>query len=209
MIETNTGKTEKHARNRDRLALAAQEVLQERGYARTAMRDIAAKAGVPLGTLHYYFSGKSELLIHSFHMQQVNFIASIRSAITESSNHNNLIERVAEVWMRELVTDAPKYRLWYDLRNQALFDAELQPAVKNMEALHGKVILELAIAVTGRSSDIVRPEVMEFILPQLGGLFFHHVQTMAFGTRIDPEAIKLSFLRAFKLLLTAEERRDC
>lgn len=208
MVATDTSKAGKHGQNRDRLALAAQEVLQERGYARTAMRDIATKARVPLGTLHYYFSGKSELLIHSFRMQQSNFIASIRSAIAESSDQSDLVERVAAVWMRELATDAPKYRLWYDLRNQALFDAELQPAVKSMEALLGEVIVELAAIVTGRSPDTVRPEVMDFILPQLGGLFFHHVQTIAFGTRPEPEAIRLSFLRALKLLLTDEERPD-
>lgn len=40
----------------------ARRCLEERGYARTTSRDVAAAAGAPLGAVNYHFGSKDELL---------------------------------------------------------------------------------------------------------------------------------------------------
>ncbi|MEV0276879.1 TetR/AcrR family transcriptional regulator [Streptomyces sp. NPDC050610] len=48
--------------HREQLMIGAKRCLQERGYARTTSRDIAAAANAPLGTINYHYGSKEELL---------------------------------------------------------------------------------------------------------------------------------------------------
>lgn len=47
---------------RDRIVAAATDLIMERGYDKTTMRAIAARADVSLGSAYYYFGGKEELI---------------------------------------------------------------------------------------------------------------------------------------------------
>src|SRR5260370_38633340 len=48
---------------KDRIVEAAYRTLVKRGYHETAMKDIAAEAGVAPGLAHYYFETKEDLLV--------------------------------------------------------------------------------------------------------------------------------------------------
>ncbi len=48
---------------KDRIVEAAYRTLVKRGYHETAMKDIAAEAGVAPGLAHYYFDTKEDLLV--------------------------------------------------------------------------------------------------------------------------------------------------
>jgi AcrR family transcriptional regulator len=50
-------------RTKDRIVDAAYRTLVKRGYHETAMKDIAAEAGVAPGLAHYYFETKEDLLV--------------------------------------------------------------------------------------------------------------------------------------------------
>ncbi|MGA7416743.1 MAG: TetR/AcrR family transcriptional regulator [Acidimicrobiales bacterium] len=47
---------------RQRLVIAASELLHQQGVERTTLADIAKAAGVPLGNIYYYFKTKDELV---------------------------------------------------------------------------------------------------------------------------------------------------
>ncbi|WP_421107635.1 TetR/AcrR family transcriptional regulator [Streptomyces sp. NEAU-S77] len=49
-------------RHREQLMAGAKQCLEERGYARTTSRDIAAAANAPLGTINYHYDSKEALL---------------------------------------------------------------------------------------------------------------------------------------------------
>ncbi|MFF7654960.1 TetR/AcrR family transcriptional regulator [Streptomyces sp. NPDC007983] len=49
-------------RHREQLMAGAKQCLEERGYARTTSRDIAAAANAPLGTINYHYGSKEGLL---------------------------------------------------------------------------------------------------------------------------------------------------
>ena len=48
--------------HREQLMAGAKRCLEERGYARTTSRDIAAAANAPLGTINYHYGSKEGLL---------------------------------------------------------------------------------------------------------------------------------------------------
>ncbi|WP_063784110.1 TetR/AcrR family transcriptional regulator [Streptomyces sp. SBT349] len=48
--------------HREELMAGAKRCLEERGYARTTSRDIAAAANAPLGTINYHYGSKEALL---------------------------------------------------------------------------------------------------------------------------------------------------
>lgn len=57
--------TPKQRARRDRVIEVALELAAEGGYDAVQMRDIAARAGVALGTIYRYFSSKDQLLIRA------------------------------------------------------------------------------------------------------------------------------------------------
>jgi AcrR family transcriptional regulator len=56
---------EDRGERRDAIALAAAEVIADRGLERATMRDIAAALGVTTGVLTHYFPSKDALLRHT------------------------------------------------------------------------------------------------------------------------------------------------
>lgn len=57
--------TPKQRARRDRVVEVALELAAEGGYDAVQMRDVAARAGVALGTIYRYFSSKDQLLIRA------------------------------------------------------------------------------------------------------------------------------------------------
>ena len=51
---------------KERIIRAAAEIFAQKGFAQTAMADIAAGAGLGKGTLYEYFEGKEELFLAVF-----------------------------------------------------------------------------------------------------------------------------------------------
>jgi len=51
---------------RSRIVAAALSLVAERGYAACSMADVAARAGIGVGTVYRYFPGKGELFAEVF-----------------------------------------------------------------------------------------------------------------------------------------------
>ena len=63
---------------RDQIVRAAAESLLENGYAATSVRTIAARAGVAIGNLQYYFPTKSELLVEAWRFLTARSVEELR-----------------------------------------------------------------------------------------------------------------------------------
>ncbi|MHB8692032.1 MAG: TetR/AcrR family transcriptional regulator [Solirubrobacteraceae bacterium] len=61
--ETTDGRAIRGEATRERVLLAARDVLLERGFAQTSTRAVADRADVRLSLVHYHFGGKQQLLI--------------------------------------------------------------------------------------------------------------------------------------------------
>lgn len=133
------------ARNAKREALAwhALAALAELGFARVNLREIAQRSELSLGSIHYYFADKAELLILAVDLYKDRFVRRIEREIDRATTPAEVIANFAEGLARSVAEDAAVHRLWYDVRAQALFDAAFIPVVERMKTRLAGILVQL------------------------------------------------------------------
>ena len=129
---------EERARNkfeskRTELAEATLHTLAELGYARTSLREIAQNSEYSHGVLHYYFTDKRDLITHAVRQYEATCVTRYDEVVSSAIDAGHL------------VTDAGIHRLWYDLRNQALFDGLFRRDVLEIEERREDMIWRVVI----------------------------------------------------------------
>src|SRR6202167_4207961 len=124
---------DKFAEPRDQLAAAALQTLAERGYANTSLRDIAQNSEFSHGVLHYYFANKFELIMYCVRRYKAECVTRYDSIVATAVEADELRRGFGAAMAVTLVEDAPLHRLWYDLRNQSLFDEKFRPDVTEID----------------------------------------------------------------------------
>src|SRR5579859_437742 len=113
---------DKFAERRAQLADAALQTLAELGYARTSLREIAQNTTFSHGVLHYYFSDKQDLITHCVRQYEAACVTRYDEIVAAATSADQLKREFSAAMAQTLRTDAPMHRLWYDLRNQSLFE---------------------------------------------------------------------------------------
>jgi AcrR family transcriptional regulator len=113
---------DKFAERRAQLAAAALQTLAEQGYARTSLRDIAQNSEFSHGVLHYYFRDKIELITYCVRQYKAECVTRYDNIVATASSAGQLKQGFGAAMAATLTQDAAMHRLWYDLRNQSLFD---------------------------------------------------------------------------------------
>jgi len=140
-IKTKSEKTWTHrADNRERLIAAGYQVLSEKGYEATTVKEVTTVAGVSPGLFHYYFDSKDELFVAVLHEAGGRYGRMMRE-VGNSVPPDQLLEAAIRA-ARERVTQEPEwYRLRYELfalglRNQAFLPVlgELLMYIRHMFA---------------------------------------------------------------------------
>jgi AcrR family transcriptional regulator len=124
---------DKFAERRDQLAAAALLTLAEQGYANTSLRDIAQRSEFSHGVLHYYFADKFELIMYCVRRYKAECVKRYDSIVVTAADPDELRRGFAAAMAGTLVEDATLHRLWYDLRNQSLFDEKFQTDVTEID----------------------------------------------------------------------------
>ena len=112
----------KFAERRAQLAAAALQTLAEQGYARTSLRDIAQNSEFSHGVLHYYFRDKIELITYCVRQYKAECVTRYDNIVATAGSADQLKAGFGAAMAATLAEDATMHRLWYDLRNQSLFD---------------------------------------------------------------------------------------
>lgn len=120
---------DKFAERRAELADAALQTLAELGYARTSLREIAQNSQFSHGVLHYYFSDKVDLLTHCVRQYEATCVTRYDEIVVGAQSAAELKREFAAAMARTLRTDTAMHRLWYDLRNQSLFEPSFRTDV--------------------------------------------------------------------------------
>ncbi len=109
---------------RDDILLAAADVFTERGYAGTTSDDIAASAGVSVGTFYNYFRNKRQVLVALVLERLEDIFTNIRLAQMEftSGNHRETVRRAIVSVLSG--TNSGLRRVWLELMSR---DPELVP----------------------------------------------------------------------------------
>jgi AcrR family transcriptional regulator len=131
---------DKFAERRSQLASAALRTLAELGYARTSLREIAQNSEFSHGVLHYYFSDKEELLVHSVRQYEAECVTRYDEIVAHAGSAGQLKREFSAAMAQTLRTDAPMHRLWYDLRNQSLFEESFRADVLEIDQRREEMI---------------------------------------------------------------------
>ncbi len=134
LVARAAAKEAKREAKKRALAASAIEALKCYGYANTTLRDIAAESDLSLGMLHYYFENKEQLLIYCVRLYKEAFAAEIGGRLAGITDRQAQIRALAGGLAASIIDDADTHRLWYDIRNQALFDPVFKPVVAEIEA---------------------------------------------------------------------------
>jgi AcrR family transcriptional regulator len=155
---------DKFADRRDELAVVALRTLAELGYARTSLRDIAQNSDFSHGVLHYYFTDKVDLITHCVRQCKAECVTRYDQVVATAGSAEELKHGFAAALAATLREDAATHRLWYDLRNQSLFDASFRDDVleidRSLEQMIWRVVsryAELAGAPSAVPADVAYP----------------------------------------------------
>ena len=124
---------DKVAARRNELAGAALRTLAERGYARTGLRDIAQNSEYSHGVLHYYFSDKIDLITHCVREYKAVCVTRYDEVVATSTTAEELAAGFLQKLAETLTDEAPMHRLWYDLRNQSMFEPAFRADVTEID----------------------------------------------------------------------------
>ncbi|MFI6691173.1 TetR/AcrR family transcriptional regulator [Streptomyces sp. NPDC050433] len=82
---------------RERIIAAALDLIAEEGVAGTSHRKVAARAGVPLGSMTYHFAGIDELLREAFTRFADGIVAVFEERLGAASTRDEAREAVADL----------------------------------------------------------------------------------------------------------------
>jgi AcrR family transcriptional regulator len=145
---------DKHDDRRRALADSALRTLGELGYARSSLREIANNSEFSHGVVHYYFHDKLELIVYCVRQYKATCVHRYDDVVADSTTPEELVTAFADKLVETIVEEAPMHRLWYDLRSQSMFEADLREAVlgidKTLEDMIWRVVSTYA-ELSGRA----------------------------------------------------------
>ena len=131
---------DKFAERRAQLAASALQTLSERGYARTSLREIAQNSEFSHGVLHYYFRDKVDLITCCVRQYKAVCVTRYDDIVATAHTATALRRGFARAMAATLREDAAMHRLWYDLRNQSLFEEPFRADVLEIDhSLEGMI----------------------------------------------------------------------
>jgi AcrR family transcriptional regulator len=176
----------KHEDRRDQLAESALATLGKLGYAKTSLREIAQHSPFSHGVVHYYFSNKEELITYCVRYYKRTCVTRYDEIVAGSSSAAELQAGFAAKLAGTIREEGPMHQLWYDLRNQSMFEPALREVVREidgqLEAMIWRVISRYA-ALAGTEPGIASSS----CYGMLDGLFAQTLLAWATGPTEDRE----------------------
>lgn len=160
--------TQKRAKERvERILVAASELIAETGSDAVRMTEVAARAGVPIGSLYQYFPDKAAIL----RMLAVHFMERTRQTLAEAIQNvpsaAEALERIDAIVEGYYATslDEPVVR---DIWSGTQSDKYLQALDIEDSRANGTLVFE-ALKAYVKEDDLQRFEAACFLLMQMAG----------------------------------------
>ena len=154
------GTVDKVAARRSELAAAALKTLAERGYAQTGLRDIAQNSEFSHGVLHYYFADKTDLITHCVREYKAVCVTRYDEVVEHATTAEELAAGFLDKLAETLTGEAPLHRLWYDLRNQSMFEPAFRADVAEIDLSLQRMIWRVVARyaeLSGRTPQVAPP----------------------------------------------------
>ena len=163
-------RVDKFALRRRMLAESALAAVADRGFANTGLRDIAQHSSLSHGSLHYYFRDKDDLIAESVWIFKSDCARRYDDIVATSTEGAELTARIADTMAATLRDDAALHRLWYDLRNQSLFEDGFRDTIIRIDDLLQQMVWAIVLRyaeLMGRAPAVAP----EFAYALVDGLF--------------------------------------
>ncbi|HEY8606051.1 MAG TPA: TetR/AcrR family transcriptional regulator [Noviherbaspirillum sp.] len=134
IFPTGDQRSRRKVDKRREIALYTLTALAELGFAHVNLREVAARSGARLGSIHYYFKDKTDLLVCAVRLYKDAFIHELEQLICRAETPQALIEQGSAALGQAIEEQADVHRLWYDVRAQAMFDPAFRPLVEELES---------------------------------------------------------------------------
>jgi len=192
---------DKFAERRAQLAAAALQTLAEQGYARTSLRDIAQNSEFSHGVLHYYFSDKTELITYCVRQYKAECVTRYDNIVATATSAAELRQGFGAAMAATLVDEATLHRLWYDLRNQSLFDDSYRADVTEIDQSLERMIWRIAtrFAELSGAQIAVTPAIAYAIMD---GVFQHALVAYLSGDEAAPDRLEITVGQLMPSLLS-------
>ena len=132
-VASAAARSSKHDTRRDELAESALTTLGALGYAKTSLREIAQHSPYSHGVVHYYFSSKEELITYCVRYYKRTCVTRYDEIVASSTTAEELQSRFAAKLAETIREEAPMHQLWYDLRNQSMFEPALHDVIIDID----------------------------------------------------------------------------
>ena len=166
---------DKFTERRDQLAAAALQTLAALGYANTSLRDIAQNSEFSHGVLHYYFADKFELITYCVRQYKAECVTRYDAIVATATAAEELRAGFGAAMAGTLRDDAKLHRLWYDLRNQSLFEEKFRTDAAAIDDALERMIWRIVsryAELSGRGLAV--PPALAYAM--LDGVFQHALQ---------------------------------
>jgi TetR/AcrR family transcriptional regulator, regulator of biofilm formation and stress response len=164
---------------RGQLVAAARDVLEREGMAGATLRAVAAEAGVPLGTVHYIFPSKEQLLraVLEDVVEEVSEAARA-SAGTATDLESEMRRTALEIWTKVVEGRAEAQLMQYELTMWALRTPGMAEVARWQYELYLEVITTIwteAAARAGVTLAIPADQLARLFLGAADGLILQYL----------------------------------
>jgi AcrR family transcriptional regulator len=198
-------RVDKFAERRDQLAAAALRTLAEQGYARTSLRDIAQNSAFSHGVLHYYFADKVELITYCVRKYKAECVTRYDAIVATAGTADELREGLGVAMAATLREDAAMHRLWYDLRNQSLFEeafrADAHAIDQSLQAMIWRIATRFA-ELSGTEVGVTPPVAYAV----MDGVFQNALIAYLGGDESAPDALEATVRQLMRCFLGGKDQ---
>ena len=179
---------------RGQLVAAAREVLEREGMAGATLRAVAARAGVPLGTVHYIFPSKEQLLRAVLEDVVEEISDAARASAGTATDLESAIRTTAlEVWSNLVETNPGLQVMQYELTMWALRTPGMAEVARRQYELYLEVITTIwteAVDRAGVPLAVPADRLARLFLAGVDGLILQYLTIGdAARTKADLEAL--------------------
>ena len=117
---------------REQIIWALYDCLVEKGHEKVTIKEIAAKAGLPSGVIHYYFKSKDDIVSNLAEAMVQRYSNMVQNRLKAAKSTDQKINHAVDFIIDSLIFDLPLNRVFYNLIQMAFERKELGIVVKKM-----------------------------------------------------------------------------
>lgn len=107
----------KSADKRDAVMQTTMELVAEHGFHGTPISLVAKRAGVSIGTIYHYFSGKQELIVQTYDRQEDYLLGAVAAGYPDDAPVRERFRHIGRTVMTCFLASPPLFRFFEQFHN--------------------------------------------------------------------------------------------